>query len=331
MKFFAIFVFFSIAMVAPALANCDGNEKQITLGLGSDGQKFARRLAADQIKALLDRELQGKACLLVVADKEKFSDEKIFEALKSGAITMGMPRLKSVAERVREYQVFGLPFALIDFQAATRFQTSPAVVSMQKKLSVLNVRSLGIIHGGFDQLVSKKQVLKPQDALGVRFDVTSDGVFSDLVTAVKGLAKRRNNKTVAQSFVDDDFQTAPASWVDLENPKLREALSVVMQSNHAYRGYELVIAQAWIDGLDADLRKNIEQVMQRGVTQVGFEAVRRENASRNGLIRANKPVLALSRSQWDMWRSSVNRIWDRFAQAYGLELMAALQDANRAP
>lgn len=318
-------------MFVPAFANCDTNETRIVLGLGTEETKASQRLAADQLKVLLDRDLQGKACLQVMADRGRFSDEKIFDSLRQGVAVLGLPRLSTIAASVREYQMFNLPFAFTDFQAVSKFQTSPQVVQIQKKLSILNVVPLGFVHSGFDQMVQSKQVLDVSDALGIRFDITNGGTFSDLVSGVKGISKRRNSKTVAQSLVDGDFDIAPVTWTDLADPKLRDALKLVVETNHAYRGYQLVANDAWLSSLDAGFRKEIEQTVQRGINQITFETVRRERAARNSLMRANKPVLALSRSQWLQWRSSASRVWDRFTRTNGLDLMVVLQNANRLP
>ena len=330
LRFFITFIF-SISLFVPAFANCDANETQIVLGLGTEDAKATQRLAADQLKVLVDRDLQGKACLQVVIDTDRFSDEKIFDSLRKGAAVFGLPRLSAIAASVREYQIFNLPFAFTDFQAVSKFQASKQMTQIQKKLSVLDVEPLGFVHGGFDQLVQSKQVLNSNNALGVRFDITKGGAFSDLVSGVKGISKRRNSKTIAQSLVDGDFDVAPVTWTDLNDPKLREALKSVVETNHAYQGFQLVANTAWLSSLDAGLRKEIEQTVQRGVNQIAFETVRRERAARNSLMRANKPVFALSRSQWLQWRSSASRVWNRFTTINGLELVAALQNANRLP
>ncbi len=329
-RLFVLFIF-SFAMLAPAFANCDENEKQIVLGLGTENRQSALQFASNQLKALIDRDLQGKACMQIVSDKNRFSDQNIFSSLKSGAAVFALPNLKTIAASVREYQIFDLPFAFTDYQAVARFQSSNAVTLMQKKLVVLDVEPLGFVHDGFDQMVQKKQILNVQNALGIRFDITNGGIFADLVSGVKGISKRRNNKSVAQSMVDGDFDVAPVTWNDLTDPKLREALSSVVETNHTYRGYQLVASAAWLGSLEAGLRKEIEQTVQRGITQIAFESVRRERIARNGLIRLNKPVFTLSRDQWQQWRSSASRLWDRFARENGLELVAALQDANRLP
>ena len=325
------FVVFAVLMVVPAFANCDAGEKQLVLGLANNDAKSAQRLAADQLKLLLDRDLQGKACLQVVSDQEKFADAQVFDSLKKGAAVLALPKLSSLSNVVREYRIFALPFAFANFQSVTKFQASPEWLAVQPKLSSSGVQSLGFVHGGFDQLVQRKQVLNPENAIGIRFDTTSGGGFSDIVSGVKGISKRRNNKSIAQGLADGDFDIAPITWENLSDPKLREALNSVVETNHAYRGFQLVVSSAWIESLEAALRTEIFQTVQRGLNQIAFETVRRERSARNSLMRANKPVLALSRDQWLRWRSSVSRVWTQYSNAHGLALIVALQNANRLP
>ena len=326
-----IFILFNLLVIFPASANCDEGEKKIVFGVAANDVTSIQSLAAGQLKILVDRDLQGKVCLQVIFDKEKFADDQIINSLKTGAAVLALPRLSSVAKVVREYEIFGLPFAFSDFQSVSKFQASTEFSETQKKLINFGMQSFGYVHQGFDQLVQKKQVVNPEDAIGVRFDVTNGGVFVDFVSGVKGISKRRNNKTVAQSLTDGDFDIAPVTWTDLADAKLRQSSTSVVETNHAYRGYQVAVNSAWLSSLDESLRKDIEQTIRRGINQIAFEAVRRERAARNSLMRANKPVFGLSRDQWLRWRASMSRVWNSFEKAHGLELVAALQDANRLP
>ncbi|MEM8750385.1 MAG: TRAP transporter substrate-binding protein DctP [Pseudomonadota bacterium] len=318
------------AMMGSALANCDANERVITIATSSDATRPAHQRAVAQLKSLVDQDLQGRACLQLVSDTGQFKDELIADAVRKGTVHLAFAETKTLSTEAPALGILSQPFAFRDFQAVTKFSERETLTPVYDTLASKGLQAFGLAHEGFDQLVASRLVVNPDDMLGLRIAVSLQNTLRWFLPT-KAIPKEFAEDEKLKAFVRKDAEGAFARWNEIVSAELAKNAKVVLTTNHRYHGYALIGRKEWWDGLEPPLARGLEQSFTRALQQANFETVRRNRLLRDVVIRADVPVYTLTQTQWNRWRAAVQPTWDEMVATPARALLPALEAANALP
>lgn len=327
MKRLIFTVIFFFGFIGSVNANCDPGEKIIRFGTINDVDFAARTRAAKLLGDAINKEMQGKLCLQIVANESLYKGTLAIAALQSGDVQMVAPSFATLAGFARDYRVFELPFAFRDVYALQRFQLT-ATPSLKDALSRNGVELLSFWHERFKQMSAKRVISSPAAASGLKFRQDDGETFATQIRLMNATRQTVSENDLLIALKQGRVDAQISNWQQLQEDKTASANAVVTETNHAAVGYQLITSKAWWGSLDPALAKRLTELISRMSRQSNFDAITREINSKRILMRSGVPVHTLTRKQRKQWGENMQPIWDRFSN---LTLLAALERANKAP
>jgi len=316
--------------IGEASARCEGKEVQVRFTVPDAKQHPVVSRVARLTASTINVEMQGKACLVLIEDAKKFDGLLVVNSLTGAEIELALIELSRLTTLDVGYQIFQLPFVFRDYRTAQRFVAQPAVENMAKGLERSGLLNKGTIHGGFAQLTAKRPLLAPSDLLGLRFrpapfDKTGLG------QALRAVPEKVLDVDLDAAIKDGRVEAQSNDWSSIRRGKHAKLHDGVTISNHAYRGYGLVLSKQWWDGQTPTLRKELQETFARVIKQTNFETGRRMSQARRLLLQSGASVRLLTRTQRQKWREAVAPVWDRFSPPERQALFDALKAAHSGP
>ncbi|MEM1037891.1 MAG: TRAP transporter substrate-binding protein DctP [Pseudomonadota bacterium] len=330
--FFGVMVLFALLFgsLGDALARCQGSEVPLRFAVQDGATHPVIPRLARLTASTINVELQGKACLTLVEDAQKFEGLLVVNALTGDEVDVALIELSRLTVLQAGYGVFQLPFVFRDYRVAQKFSASAPVRALGEALAQSGLVTKGIVHGGFLQLTGKKALMSPNDLLGLRFR-PSRFDKTELGPALRAVPQNLLEADLSEAIKDGRVEAQSNDWAAIragDHGKLHDGITV---SNHAYHGYALVLSKRWWDAQTPQLQKDIEGTFARVVQQTNFETSRRISAARRLVMQAGVPVRLLTRGQLRAWRAAVEPVWQAFDAPERSTLMQALTTANAGP
>ena len=311
--------------ITEAHARCESTEQVIRLGVAMQSATPARGRAIASLTLSINRELQGRACLLVITDDQLYASTSSVAALQSGSIELTLPSFSDLATFTPDYRVFDLPFAFRDDRSIQRFLTLSRE-RLNEPLKKFNVKSLAIWQGHFDQISAKRPVFLPDDLAGLKINSESSINASKIINALDGIeqtvAKDQLHAAVKDGRVDAQF----TDWIALRDNKTAILHEGVTQTNHAYHGHVLLASQSWWNGLSDRVKGPLSELIARTTKQANLDAEQQQINAKRTIIQAGATVRVLTRRQRQIWISRLKPIWEKFDNRKILEIV---QQADR--
>jgi C4-dicarboxylate-binding protein DctP len=325
MKWVGFFLLFGL-LAGEAQARCDRGERVIRLGMSEQSDAPARQRAVANLRSAINLEMQGRACLQVVADDSLYSSSLSVTALQAGTIQLAVPSFTELGDFAPDFKVFDLPFAFRDLRAAQRFSILVGT-RLNDQLQKFDVMPLAVWHGYFDQMSAKQPVHLPSDLAGLKVAAGSHPNAAFMVTSLDAVAQTVDAKQIAAAVKDGRVDAQFANWRSLRETKSAEIHDGVTETNHAYRGFQLLVSKSWWDGLQLRIKGPLRQIFPRITKQANFDIEQRQTNAKRALINAGAPVRGLTRRQRQAWLDRLKPAWD---QIENRELVEILQRADRA-
>lgn len=330
--FISLWVGFALlfGVVGDALARCQGDEVPLRFAVQDQATHPVVPRLARLTASTINVELQGKACLTLVEDAQKFDGLLVVNALTGNEVDIALIELSRLTTLQAGYGVFQLPFVFRDYRVAQKFSSSIAVRALGEGLAQSGLVTKGIVHGGFSQLTGKTALMSPIDLLGLRFR-PSRFDKTGLGPALRAVPQNLLEADLSEAIKDGRVEAQSNDWTAIrsgDHGKLHDGVTV---SNHAYHGYALVLSKRWWDAQTPQLQKDIEGTFARVVQQTNFETGRRISAARRLVMQTGVPVRLLTRGQLRAWRAAVEPVWQAFDAPEQAALMQALSAANAGP
>ncbi len=322
---------FSLVLGSTAWAKCDADEMQITIGSVTGSANPVRTAALAEIKRVVDEDMQGKACIQLLSDPQRFGERKILKALADQKVLMAMPELATLARQVPAYSIFQLPFAFKHFRAAEAFAADAQLDVLNTKLGEIRLRGLSYLHRGFVQTVTTRRVINPQDMAGMKIDVSSSPNDLAISSELRGVPKRTESQALNAAVEKDEIDAVFTDWAGASRKEFTAKLKYTLESNYRYRGYRLIARADWFDGLPAALRTQLAQSISRAAKQADFETKRRARGDRNKLISSGREVYALSERQRARWLDVAAAVWASYSEPAGARFLPVLRRVSQTP
>ena len=195
------------------------------------------------------------------------SDEKMLQAVQSGTQEFYMGTLQPLSTRIKEIQIWDLPFLFANTKEVYAVLDGPAMKKIFKQMEPIGLIGLTYTGIGFRNLSnSKHPVNKLEDINGLKVRVMANPVALETW-------KTLGANAVPMAF-SEVFTALEIKAIDgQENPlihmyanKMQEVQKFISLTNHVYTTVAIVTSKKFWDGLsDAD-----KQGLQKAATEAGL-------------------------------------------------------------
>ena len=119
-------------------------------------------------------------------------------------------------------------------------------------------------------------------------------------------------------------------WSNIYSQKYFEVQKYMTESNHAIGNYLLITNTRFWNGLPADIRSELEQIVDEVTVEVNKQAEALNAEARQAILDTGKSeIITLTPEQRAAWRDAVRPAWKKFEAEIGPDVIEAAQAANQ--
>lgn len=282
-------------------------------------------------KKLVDERLPGKVEVQVYSNSSLYGDGKEMEALLLGEVQLLAPAPSKLEQYTKQLQLFDLMFLFDDVAAAQRFQQSDKGKSMLKSMESKGITGLAYWLNGMRQLTANKPLVEPGDARGQKFRVQPSDLQAAQYSALRAVPRKMSFAEIYQGLQTGVVNAQDNPWSNIYSQKYFEVQKYMTESNHAIGNYLLITNTRFWNGLPADIRGELEQIIEEVTAEVNKKAEALNEEARQGIVDSGKSeIITLTPEQRAAWRDAVRPAWKKFEAEIGTDLIEAAQAANQA-
>lgn len=281
-------------------------------------------------KKLVEERLPGKVEVQVYSNSSLYGDGKEMEALLLGEVQMLAPAPSKLEQYTKQLQLFDLMFLFDDVAAAQRFQQSDKGKALLRSMEGKGITGLAYWLNGMRQLTANKPLVKPSDARGQKFRVQPSDLQAAQYSALRAVPRKMAFAEIYQGLQTGVVNAQDNPWSNIYSQKYYEVQKYMTESNHAIGNYLLIANTKFWNGLPADVRDELEQIIDEVTVEVNKQAEVLNQKAKQGIIDSGKSeIISLTPQQRNAWRNAVRPAWKAFETQIGTELIEAAQAANQ--
>ncbi|MEM7498448.1 MAG: TRAP transporter substrate-binding protein [Pseudomonadota bacterium] len=315
---------------APALAACDPGETVIKFSHVANSDKHPKGIAANLFADRVNEEMNGKACMEVYPSSQLYNDDKVLEAMLQGDVQFAAPSLSKFEKFTKKFRIFDLPFMFEDIAAVDRFQASETGQALKESMKRRGLLGLAYWHNGMKQMSANKPLIAPTDAADLKFRTQQSDVLVAQFEAIganpQKMAFSEVYGALQQGVVDGQENT----WSNIYGQKFFEVQDGITETNHGIIDYLVVTSTEWWEGLDADLRDQLAQILAEVTETRNSESTAVNEEAKQAIIAAGSEVRQLTPEQRTKWVEAMKPVWEQFLGDVGQDNIDAAQAANNA-
>jgi C4-dicarboxylate-binding protein DctP len=275
-------------IAAPAIAKADGPIiVKFSHVVSPDAPKGK---AAVHFKELAEKYTNGKVKVEVYPNSSLYKDKEELEALQLGSVQILAPSISKFGPLgVKEFDVFDLPFLMVDDTRARKMYASPMMGDLNKKLEAKGVEPLAYWDNGAHVYTCNKPLLMPDDFKGLKMRIQGSKVLDAVARemgAIPQIMAFGELYQALQTGVVDGEDNVPSNILTQKFYEVQKYLTV---SYHGRLTYALITNKKWWDGLPADVRAGLDKAVKE--TTVFFnDTAAKDNADALAKIKASGKI-----------------------------------------
>ncbi len=313
-----------------AFAACDAGEVVMKFSHVTNTDKHPKGIAATELAARVNEEMNGKACIEVFPNSTLYTDEKVLEAMLQGDIQLAAPSLSLFEKFTKQFRLFDLPFMFKDIATVDAFQNGPQGQALKDSMQKRGIQGLQFWHNGMKQFSANVPLMSPSDADGLKFRVQPSDV---LVAQMEALGANPQKMAFAevygalqQGVVDGQENT----WSNIFGRKFFEVQDGITETNHGIIDYLVVASVDFLDSLDADVRDQFLTILEEVTVARNAAAFEVNEQAKQAIVDAGGEVRQLTAEQRQEWVDAMKPVWSQFEADVGRENIDAAQALNAA-
>ncbi|WP_371169944.1 DctP family TRAP transporter solute-binding subunit [Aliiroseovarius sp. 2305UL8-7] len=316
------------ASVTTATAACDDGEIVIKFSHVTNADKHPKGIAASLLEKRVNEEMNGKACMEVYPNSTLYNDNQVLEAMLQGDVQLAAPSLSKFEAFTKQFRIFDLPFMFKNMDAVDAFQQSETGQAMKESMTRRGLLGLAFWHNGLKQFSANKPLELPTDAAGLKFRVQTSDVLVAQMEAIGA-----SPQPMAFSEVYGALQTGVVdgqenTWSNIYGKKFFEVQDGTTETNHGIIDYLLVTNVDWWEGLPADVRDQLSQIIDEVTDARNGEAFAVNEAAKQSIVDTGAVVRQLTDEQRAAWVEAMKPVWTQFEGDVGAENIAEAQKIN---
>ena len=334
MKFFlktALASAMAVALIStPAQASevCQDGEIVIKFSHVTNTDKHPKGIAATELAARVNSEMDGKVCLEVYPNSTLYGDGKVLEALLLGDVQMAAPSLSKFEKYTKQFRLFDLPFMFKNIDAIDEFQASASGQAMKQSMTGRGLLGLEFWHNGLKQLSATKPLISPADAAGLKFRVQASDVLVAQFKTLGAVPQKMAFSEVYQALQSGTIQGQENTYSNIYGKKFFEVQDSVTESNHGVIDYLVITSTEFWEGLPNDIRNQLETILREVTVSRNAKAFGVNEANKEAILAAGKTIHTLTPAQRAEWKAAMLPVWDQFKDDVGQNNIDAAQAIN---
>ncbi len=321
----------SLAIVAAAL--CLGTTaavaQEIKAKFGTSlPDSHPQTLGARKFAELVDQKSKGRIKITVYSGAQLGSDQQMQAALRGGTQEFTAPSTATLANLVKEFGVFGLPFSFASEKQAYAVFDGEFGQSILAKLTEKDLIGLAYWENGFRHFTnSKRPIVKAEDLAGIKVRTMQNNLYIDLFAGLgaNAIPMPVNELFTALETKAVDAQENPYTVVQAQ--KFYDVQKYLSTTGHAYDAQVLIASKKFWDKL-SDADRALMKEASREATEFQRQASRDLNAkARAELAKAGMQINDVSDAERQRMREKLQPVIAKHQTAVGEETAKAFFDA----
>ena len=277
-------------------------------------------LGARKFAELVGAKSKGRIKITVYSSAQLGSDQQMQAALRGGTQEFTAPSTATLANLVKEFGVFGLPFSFASEKQADAVFDGPFGQRILAKLPERGLIGLAYWENGFRNFTnSRRPIVKAEDMAGLKVRTMQNNMYIDLFN---GLGANAVPMPVNELFGALETRAVDAQ----ENPftvvyaqKFYEVQKYLSTTYHAYDAQVLIASKKFWDRL-SDADKALMQEAAREATLYQRQASRDLNAkARDALVKEGMQVNEISDAERQHMREKLQSVVAKYQKIVGEE------------
>lgn len=277
-------------------------------------------LGARKFAKLVGAKSKGRIKITVYSSAQLGSDQQMQAALRGGTQEFTAPSTATLANLVKEFGVFGLPFSFASEKQADAVFDGPFGQRILAKLTERGLVGLAYWENGFRNFTnSRRPIVKAEDMAGLKVRTMQNNMYIDLFN---GLGANAVPMPVNELFGALETRAVDAQ----ENPftvvyaqKFYEVQKYLSTTYHAYDAQVLIASKKFWDRL-SDADKALMQEAAREATLYQRQASRDLNAkARDALVKEGMQVNEISDAERQHMREKLQSVVAKYQKIVGEE------------
>jgi C4-dicarboxylate-binding protein DctP len=275
--------------------------------------------AAEKFKELGEKYTGGKVKIDVYHNSSLYKDKEELEALQLGAVQMLAPSNSKFGPMgVKEFEVFDLPYILPNKAALRKVTGGPLGKRLLGLLDSKGMTGLAYWDNGFKQMSANKPLRMPEDYKGMKFRIQSSKVLEAQFRLLGAIPQSMAFSEVYQALQTGVVDGQENTWSNIYTQKMFEVQKYIMETNHGYIGYVVVVNKKFWEDLPADIRGQLEKAMQEA-TAYGNDIAEKENIEAMEAIKKSgrSTIVVATEAENAAMRKAMEPIYDDMAKRVG--------------
>ncbi len=285
-------------------------------------------LGARKFAELVDQKSKGRIKISVYSGAQLGSDQQMQAALRGGTQEFTAPSTATLANLVKEFGVFGLPFSFASEKQAYAVFDGPFGQDILAKLTEKGIIGLAYWENGFRHFTnSKRAIVKAEDLGGLKVRTMQNNLYIDLFAGLgaNAIPMPVNELFTALETKAVDAQENPYTVVQAQ--KFYDVQKYLSTTGHAYDAQVLIASKKFWDKLSA-ADKTLMQEAAKEATEYQRQTSRDLNAkARAELIKAGMQINDVSDAERQRMREKLQPVIAKHQTAVGEETAKAFFDA----
>jgi len=307
---------------------CDPGERVVKFSHVTGGTTHPKVIAANEFAARVNKEMNGKLCVVVYPNSTLFGDSKELEALLLGDVQLLAPSLSKFGSYTPKFGVFDLPFIFKDMDQAIRFTKTPEGKSLLHSMEdSAGFVGLGYWMSGMKYFSANKKLILPSDAKGLKFRVQTSDVAKAMIRAMGASPQAMSFSEVYGALQTGVVDGQENTWSNIYTKKFYEVQDSITQTDHQLLAYLFMTSKDFLDSLSPADRKQFIEIADE-VTQEANESVKaKEAANRANILKAGGKINVLTPEQRQVWVDTMKPVWKKFEGDIGMNIVNAAAGA----
>jgi C4-dicarboxylate-binding protein DctP len=279
-------------------------------------------IGARRFKELVEQRLAGKLRVEIYPGASRYDDDRAILALLLDELEMAAPSLSKFRPVSRRLQVFDIPFLFQDLAHLRRFQEGPSGKELLESMQDRGLRGLAYWDNGPRVIATKRPLKLPGDLKGSVFRIEPSDVTATQYRQLDVVPIALPFSRVRDAAITGLVNGQENSWSNIASKRLHDYLPNLIELDHSYLSYMVVIRASFWNELPEDVRAELEKIVAEVTAEVNRLALEKNKAARAAIAASGVAKITEPRpDQKSAWKAALAPVREEFADVVGRELI----------
>ncbi len=284
---------------------------------------------AERFKQLVEERLGDRLKVEVYPSGQLMNDDDSMDALAFGEVQMIATSLSKFDRLTTKFQVFDLPFLFPGLEVVERFQAGPAGQELLNELADRGFQGVAFWHNGMKQFGGPRPMNDPANAKGLKFRIMESDVLQAQILQIGGNPQKMAFGEVYQALQTGAVDAQENTWSNIYSSKFYEVQDYLTDTSHGYLGYLVAVNTEFWQGLPADLRSELNDIIIEVAEWVNDQAADINEEMKQKVADSGKSeIVELTPEELTAWQEVMRPVWAQFEEEIGADLIQAAQAAS---